>query len=183
MEYDDQKGTYKSRFNVNERHGSVLGANAIMGHDVFFDVQHNRIGWAESECDYHGLITNAGFVDTLDGSSTSIKPEIMSSEDNNAESSPGSLSDDDDNNNKVTPNTAVCSDAFCQGGSIVVAALAAVALVVGLLMVVSKRRRNLEFQVISTNEVEMHNLEGSDYGSSSGPAPAGTGYLDDLELD
>lgn len=182
MEYNAQRGTYKSRFSVKESGGSLLGANAIMGHDVYFDVQHNRIGWAESECDYHGLITNAGFVDTLGGSMTSIKPEIVSSEENTAES-PSSLSssppDDNKNNNKVTPNTATCSDAFCQG-SIAVTALAALAALVVGLMTASKRRRNLEFQVVSTNEIEMNNLEGSEYRE---PAPAGTGYMDDdLEL-
>ena len=27
--------------------GGVCGANTMMGHDVLFDVQANRMGWAE----------------------------------------------------------------------------------------------------------------------------------------
>ena len=52
MEYDEEDGKYTSRFYVTESGGSVLGANAIMGHDVLFDIDNDRIGWAESHCDY-----------------------------------------------------------------------------------------------------------------------------------
>jgi hypothetical protein len=36
--------------------GGVLGANMMMGHDVLFDIQNNRIGWAEADCDYTALM-------------------------------------------------------------------------------------------------------------------------------
>ena len=32
--------------------GSILGANFIMGHNVHFDSSNNRIGFAESDCNY-----------------------------------------------------------------------------------------------------------------------------------
>jgi hypothetical protein len=35
---------------------NVIGANAMMGHDVHFDVERGRIGWSESSCDYSALI-------------------------------------------------------------------------------------------------------------------------------
>ena len=43
---------------MTEGGGSVLGANTIRGHDVFFDIpESGRIGFAPSECDYQHLIT------------------------------------------------------------------------------------------------------------------------------
>ena len=61
MEYDPSDGKYTSRFYPTEGSGSVLGANAMMGHDVFFDVDNDRIGWAESSCDYTTLVTESGY--------------------------------------------------------------------------------------------------------------------------
>ena len=66
MEYDEEDGKYTSRFYVTESGGSVLGANAIMGHDVLFDIDNDRIGWAESHCDYTHLITDNGFEWAID---------------------------------------------------------------------------------------------------------------------
>merc|ERR1712078_663655 len=61
MEYNAEKGTYTSRFYPTERSGSVLGANAMMGHDVFFDMETKRVGWAESSCDYTQTVKDNGF--------------------------------------------------------------------------------------------------------------------------
>ncbi|EJK44337.1 hypothetical protein THAOC_37132, partial [Thalassiosira oceanica] len=36
--------------------GNVLGANFMTGHDVLFDMDRSRIGFAESGCDYAGLV-------------------------------------------------------------------------------------------------------------------------------
>ena len=90
MEYDEEDGKYTSRFYVTENGGSVLGANAIMGHDVLFDIDNDRIGWAESHCDYTHLVTDNGFdwaIDPegdLDDSSGSTKDACgeQSSDDN-----------------------------------------------------------------------------------------------------
>lgn len=42
---------------MTENGGSVLGANSIRGHDVYFDIpESSRIGFAPSECDYFHLI-------------------------------------------------------------------------------------------------------------------------------
>jgi hypothetical protein len=38
--------------------GGVLEANAMIGHDVYFDVGNLRIGWAESTCNYTKLVTD-----------------------------------------------------------------------------------------------------------------------------
>ena len=34
----------------------VLKNNATMGHDIFFDIDNQRIGWAERFCDYTKLV-------------------------------------------------------------------------------------------------------------------------------
>jgi hypothetical protein len=52
FEYDEESDTYEARFYTDEAGGGVLGANAMMGHDVYFDVEGSAIGWAESDCDY-----------------------------------------------------------------------------------------------------------------------------------
>jgi hypothetical protein len=76
MEYDDRTNKYYAQLYTDGADGSILGANAMMGHDVFFDLDDKRIGWAESDCDYHELISNNGFVDLIHGGSTSVKPEM-----------------------------------------------------------------------------------------------------------
>jgi hypothetical protein len=44
---------------MTEGSGSVLGANTIRGHDVYFDItERSRIGFAPSECDYIKLTTS-----------------------------------------------------------------------------------------------------------------------------
>ncbi len=56
VEYDGDNEAYVGRFSVDEGHGSVLGANTMRGHDVFFDIaENNRIGFALSDCDYRQL--------------------------------------------------------------------------------------------------------------------------------
>ena len=35
--------------------GGVIGANILVGHDVAFDLDNNRLGFAESRCDYEGI--------------------------------------------------------------------------------------------------------------------------------
>lgn len=57
MEYDPNRKTYSARVLVNEPDGSVLGANFMMGHDVLFDVDNNRLGITESDCDSTYLFT------------------------------------------------------------------------------------------------------------------------------
>ena len=57
IEFDSDEKKYVGRFSMTEGRGSVLGANTMRGHDVFFDIpQNGRIGWAVSDCDYDQLI-------------------------------------------------------------------------------------------------------------------------------
>lgn len=52
MEYSQTTGLYTSRLYFTETQGGVLGANAMQGHNVVFDWEHGRVGFAESTCDY-----------------------------------------------------------------------------------------------------------------------------------
>eukprot|EP00804_Cyclotella_cryptica_P023492 CCRYP_012138-RA/>CCRYP_012138-RA protein AED:0.11 eAED:0.11 QI:0/0/0/1/1/1/2/0/656 len=68
MEFDPDTGKYVARFYTDEGSGSVLGANAMMGHDIYFDTTNGRIGFAESDCDYTALLMQ-------EGKSISVAPE------------------------------------------------------------------------------------------------------------
>eukprot|EP00533_Pseudo-nitzschia_delicatissima_P005229 CAMPEP_0116103870 /NCGR_PEP_ID=MMETSP0327-20121206/14133_1 /TAXON_ID=44447 /ORGANISM="Pseudo-nitzschia delicatissima, Strain B596" /LENGTH=702 /DNA_ID=CAMNT_0003596045 /DNA_START=94 /DNA_END=2202 /DNA_ORIENTATION=+ len=59
-------GTVSNRLYATETDGSVLGANALIGHDVMFDAQNMRIGWAESSCDYFKLVRENGYTSAMD---------------------------------------------------------------------------------------------------------------------
>jgi len=50
MEYSPSKDVYTSRFYFTESRGGVMGANSLQGHDVVFDWETGRIGFAESTC-------------------------------------------------------------------------------------------------------------------------------------
>jgi len=56
MEFDTDEDAWVNRFYADEPSGGVIGGNAMMGHDVFFDVDHHRLGWAEADCDYTALL-------------------------------------------------------------------------------------------------------------------------------
>jgi hypothetical protein len=55
MEYSVKSQKYTPRFYFSESHGGVLGANFMMGHDIHFDVDNFRVGFAESECDFENV--------------------------------------------------------------------------------------------------------------------------------
>jgi len=78
MEWDNKQKKYVARFYTDEGSGSVLGANAMMGHDVYFDIQSQRIGWAESDCDYTHLVKENGFPFELPPQPESNKPKTPS---------------------------------------------------------------------------------------------------------
>jgi len=50
MEYNEYWKTWSTRFYMNERSGGVLGASFMNGHDILFDWENHRIGFAESNC-------------------------------------------------------------------------------------------------------------------------------------
>ncbi|KAL3785789.1 hypothetical protein HJC23_007345 [Cyclotella cryptica] len=58
MQHNVKDGTYSARIYLDrdDAAGSILGANAMMGHNILFDIDSGRIGVAESECDYSRLV-------------------------------------------------------------------------------------------------------------------------------
>jgi len=60
MEFDADEDAWVNRFYADEPSGGVIGGNAMMGHDVFFDVDNHRLGWAEADCDYTKLLKDNG---------------------------------------------------------------------------------------------------------------------------
>jgi len=73
MEYDPDTDKYTSRFYVTEGRGSVIGANAMMGHNILFDADKDRIGWSESDCDYTGVLTNNGYDFPITGNLATVE--------------------------------------------------------------------------------------------------------------
>ena len=55
MEFDVNTNQYTPRLYFTEGSGGVLGANAMMGHDILFDWENQRIGFAESDCNYDSI--------------------------------------------------------------------------------------------------------------------------------
>merc|ERR1712176_1090868 len=55
-EYSEKDKKYAIRLYFTERSGGVLGANFMTGHDVLFDLENGRVGFAESNCDYEETI-------------------------------------------------------------------------------------------------------------------------------
>ena len=58
MQHNERDDTYSARIYLDRdiSLGNVLGANFMMGHDMLFDMDAARIGFAESDCDYTGLV-------------------------------------------------------------------------------------------------------------------------------
>jgi len=52
MDYSPTTKLYTSRLYFTETAGGVLGSNTMQGHNVVFDWEHHRIGFAESSCSY-----------------------------------------------------------------------------------------------------------------------------------
>lgn len=112
----DSTGKYTARFYDTESGGSVLGANAMMGHDIMFDVDNLRIGWAESDCDYNKLITEGGYSDVLDGAAYEADTADNAKNADNANNAEGNddgpevTNDDDDSNAENDPDGAADDD-------------------------------------------------------------------------
>lgn len=52
MEYSPSKKTYTPRLYFTESKGGVIGSNAMQRHNVLFDWENRRVGFAESTCEY-----------------------------------------------------------------------------------------------------------------------------------
>jgi hypothetical protein len=114
MEFDDKARKYVARFYTEEGGGSVLGANAIMGHDVFFDIENNQIGFAESSCDYTKLVVENGFdasgLPPTDPPNPQKPKPAAGGGDSHDEDTP-----ENDTKQSLHPAILACSDWGCRG--------------------------------------------------------------------
>ncbi len=68
MLHNERDDTFSPRIYLDrdDSLGNVLGANAMMGHDMLFDMDAARIGFAESNCDYTRLVGYDGSANAKD---------------------------------------------------------------------------------------------------------------------
>ena len=179
MEFDRKQKKYVARFYADEGSGSVIGANAMMGHDVFFDIDQQRVGWAESDCDYVELVQKAGFNKDGNGEGASFntndRKEANFSPDEGI-SQPGASSN-------VHPAVAACSDLTCRGG---VAGIVVAFLIVGV--VLGRSCSNRSSTAYHAAELELNDMTEDDdefskvrYRDEPVAAEEGVGYHDEPE--
>ena len=149
------------RFSLTEGSGSVLGANTIRGHDVFFDIpEASRIGFAPSDCDYFHLI-GEGDDDIKDVETN--KREVDGGDDYYAEDTqkdidgepefPSDMNDDD----ILHPDSGMVFENKLQSPIFVgVASLAIVGLVSVMIVSVVRRCRNVSS--LTSDELERADL-------------------------
>mmetsp|Transcript_32186 Transcript_32186/g.36597 ORF Transcript_32186/g.36597 Transcript_32186/m.36597 type:complete len:240 (-) Transcript_32186:58-777(-) len=69
MEKIKNSKVYVPRLYTDDFGVPIIGANGMMGHDIYFDIEGQRIGWAESNCNYHNLLQENGFNEAANPSS------------------------------------------------------------------------------------------------------------------
>jgi len=89
MQRNAQLNTYTSRIYLDrdDALGNVLGANSMMGHDILFDLDNSRIGFAESECDYARLVAESAkgtLGDNVEGSGESSSNVVLPASDDSS---------------------------------------------------------------------------------------------------
>jgi hypothetical protein len=117
--YLPARGTYVSHvfFRVKKGHTQTLGANFLMGKDVHFDLENNRIGFAESKCEYSTLglpnfnNTHAPDPDEEPSDQSAATGGLPSIDTGTDSATPLS---DDDITSANSGNTGTCSSQTCQ---------------------------------------------------------------------
>jgi hypothetical protein len=154
-EYDDEEGGYVSRFYDSEGSGGVIGANSMMGHDVFFDVENNRIGWSESGCDYTTLVkqyTDTNWVPPVPFDDPSrVEP---SNNENEQGDGPNDKNDEPSGTYKSPVDTKVCNGLSCQIGVLV----GVVALISLVAYRVVRRVPSGPSYAVANSELELRNV-------------------------
>jgi len=190
MEFDEENRQWQSRFYVDESSGGVLGANAMMGHDVLFDVENFRIGWAESTCDYTALMEK--YYDLSGGGGEEERQEHPEGNNGHDNTSPppdnngGTTVPDDgttDNNGQVpgASEDSFCSGMACQAFFLV----AVVSMVVVVAVIFLRRAPSGPSYEMTGSELELPSAsldEGVRYRDDPAEAP-GTGYEEDDDED
>lgn len=161
---------------MEEGSGGVLGANAMMGHDVFFDVDNGQIGWAESSCDYTALMKKhyPSFISDEPGTAR-VEPAKSDNDDDDIEmNEDGEHSDSDDD--LLLPGSDFCSSTGCQAGFV---AVVVAGVVFGAMRML--RKTDVEYELTSTSGLELQSSK-PDKSSDFGYHDNGGGFKDDDKL-
>ncbi|KAL7566743.1 hypothetical protein ACA910_017792 [Epithemia clementina (nom. ined.)] len=78
MDYSPTTKMYTSRLYFTETAGGVLGSNTMQGHNVVFDWEHSRIGFAESSCSYDKIDVPKVAEDAGYASDCQVKDPVLS---------------------------------------------------------------------------------------------------------
>jgi hypothetical protein len=171
FEYDPEDGKYTARLYLDEARGSVLGGNAMMGHDILFDVDNFILGVAESSCDYTSLVEshyNITLIDRGDGSNLYDDDSTMNDD----------ASDDGefpmDGEGSVNEEVAgVCSSIQCQLSFVAVAVLL---VAVGAVIALRRTSAGIEYslpgelELQGTDEYSRSSMNGNGHNGLDGPA-------------
>lgn len=152
---------------------TTLGANFMMGHDLFFDVENKRIGFAESHCDYHAM-GYAAFNHTV--------PDPDEDDDNNEDDEDNSTPHDNEEGNNEIGEVGTSSSSTMgryqppSSSSQQSSPFLLVAVVVGAIGVVLIIRRNTKRDHSAYEAAQM-------YADSLDDAFQTKGYQDDFDYD
>lgn len=72
----NQAGRYTPRIYLTEGSGAVLGANAINEHNVIFDPDNMRVGFARSTCSYDKSHARHDFATSTNGAHPPLPPPV-----------------------------------------------------------------------------------------------------------
>ena len=154
-EYDEEVGGYVSRFYDSEGSGGVIGANSMMGHDVYFDVENNRIGWSESDCDYTTLVKQYTDGDWVPATPEPVEDESRVAPSNDEKGDgPNDANDEPSGKYKSPVNSKVCNGLSCQI-SVLIGVVAIISLVA--YRVVRHTPRGPSYEIADT-ELELRNV-------------------------
>lgn len=186
MEYDSDEKNWVNRFYTDEPSGGVIGGNAMMGHDVFFDVDNSRIGWSEADCNYTALVEQYSFT----GEQQNIvddpnREEIPNPTPKTPATAPSSSSGNDDTTTDSEDSVysgelaggKFCSSITCQGA--VVAGIFVVVAVVAM-VVFGRSRRGPSYTLNETLDVTELELQDARGMTLSDGNEDGVRYRDDL---
>lgn len=171
-EYDDEKDMYTPRIYLDERSGSVLGANAMQGHDFFFNMEDKVVGIAESLCDYPA-VSGKG----VESSKKAVDPPVIDTttveEEQGRTRDPYQNANDGDNGftyHSSSNNSEACESAVCRGlvgvGSLMF--ICVVVLGIPALKRFRARRRRVPVHHAVDDEVSDHHAMNVDYDDDVG---------------
>lgn len=152
-EYDEEEGGYVSRFYDSEGSGGVIGANSMMGHDVYFDVENNRIGWSESGCDYTTLVKQYTDPNWVPPEPFEDPSRVEPSNDEKGDG-PNDKNDEPSGTYKSPVDTKVCNGLSCQI-SVLVGVVALISLVAYRVI---RRSTTGPSYAVANSELELRNV-------------------------